>query len=176
MSLPFRRAASCRLPVRSAILMLAALLGTAHGGLSDTVAVTARDGTVLARLALAEGSGLCLHWNHSVTGGKVADCFANRAGQLMLESSFLHDYAAGLGDLPGRGTLRAAQGGGYVIEDIAEPMAGNRLLLRVAAPRVAQELRGDFGRIPLLQLADHQARVALTLIVGTDDPSDVPTH
>lgn len=141
---------------------------------SDWLQIALRDGTDLAGLALPAGSEFCLTWFHSVTGGPVADCFANRAGVLMLKSSFLHDYAAGLGDLPGRGRLRPVPGGGYLIEDMDEPMDANRLHLRIAAPRVAQALRGSFGWLTLWPLAARGERVTIALIARPDAPDALP--
>ncbi|MFD1914211.1 DUF1850 domain-containing protein [Halodurantibacterium flavum] len=90
----------------------------------------------------------CLHWSHSVTGGAVADCFVGRDGQLFLTRSFLHDAAAGLGHIPGRGVLRDVPGG-YWIDGIDEPLPGNRLRLRVGGPTVGHELRSGDQVIPL---------------------------
>lgn len=165
--------------VVSALLALVILFGaggpaTAQGqraqeATGDRLVVTDGQSVTMASLPLPQQAGFCLHWFHSVTGGAVADCFRNLTGVLTLESSFLHDYAAGLGDLPGRGRLRALSTGGYIIEDMDEPLSGNRLPLRLAAPHVAQELRGGFGRVPLWPMAAHGARITLQLI--TDPPA-----
>ncbi|WP_420793546.1 DUF1850 domain-containing protein [Roseinatronobacter alkalisoli] len=64
----------------------------------------------VALAPLPKGSETCLHWAHSVTGGLVTDCFENRDAQLVLTRSFLHDFSAGLGMHPQRGTLVAAPG------------------------------------------------------------------
>jgi len=102
--------------------------------------VVGQDGAVLVRLEIAQGVEWCLEWNHSVTGGPVADCFETRGGELVLTRSYLHDFAAGLGHMPGRGVQRAAEGGGYWIEAIDEAVAGNALALRVGAARVGHRL------------------------------------
>lgn len=99
--------------------------------------VAGADGAVLARLA---GTEWCLHWRHSVTGGAVADCFGIDSGQLILTRSYLHDYAAGLGHLPGRGVQRTAAGGGYWIDNINEAVPGNTLVLRVGSTGVGHRL------------------------------------
>lgn len=113
-------------------------------------------GALLAQLPLATGAQFCLRWNHSVTGGKVADCFEITDGRMILDRSFLHDYAAGLGSIPGRGVVRAAKGGGYWIEDMNEPVAGNRLRLRVGSPAVDHRLDGPGWQIDLSALATGQ--------------------
>ncbi len=120
------------------------------------------EGSVLRTLPLPEDQEICLTWAHSVTGGKVADCFENRAGQLVLTRSYLHDFAAGLGEVEGRGKLTSAPGGGYWIEDMDEPLPDNRLHLRVGAPQVGHRLTGREVDIPLSELAPG-ARAILTL-------------
>ena len=120
------------------------------------------EGRVLRTLPLPQGQELCLSWAHSVTGGEVADCFENRAGHLLLTRSYLHDFAAGLGEVAGRGQLVAAPGGGYWIEGMDEPLPGNSLTLRIGAPRVGHVLRGARHQIDLSAKAPG-ARARLTL-------------
>jgi hypothetical protein len=132
----------------------------------DLLTVEARDGAVLGQLAFEPAREICLSWSHSVTGGAVADCFENRAGALTLTRSYLHDFAAGLGEIAGRGTLVSAQGGGYWIEGIDEAIPDNALLLRVGAIRVGHVLRGTDTEIDLSAMAAGQ-RVTLRLIPHT---------
>ncbi|MFD1194416.1 DUF1850 domain-containing protein [Seohaeicola saemankumensis] len=122
-----------------------------------------RQGLVIGQLRFDPGQEVCLSWSHSVTGGPVSDCFENKDGILMLTRSYLHDFAAGLGEVAGRGTLRSAEGGGYWIDGIDEPIPGNALPLRVGAPRVAHVLRGSGQRLNLSARAAG-ARVNLRLI------------
>jgi len=122
----------------------------------------------LAGLEFPEEAEICLHWSHSVTGGAVADCFVNRDGVMVLDRSYLHDFAAGLGEVPGRGTLTSAPGGGYWITGMNEPVSGNALRLRVGPPSVGHRLEGPSGSVDLsatasgqsvtLRLVDHAAR------------------
>ena len=114
----------------------------------------------VARLPMPEGEELCLHWAHSVTGGAVADCFRNRGGQLVLTRSFLHDFAAGLGMHPERGTLVSAPDGGYWIEGIDMALPGNRLVLRTGSDAVGHHLRAPDGTRTPLPL---RVRLVLTL-------------
>jgi hypothetical protein len=106
---------------------------------AGTLSVETADATLLS-VPVADGAMWCLRWNHSVTGGPVADCFVKDHGVMVLERSFLHDFAAGLGEVPGRGEAHAAPGGGYWIDHIDEPIAGNTLPLRVGRPSVDHRL------------------------------------
>ncbi|MHA7881106.1 MAG: DUF1850 domain-containing protein [Saccharospirillum sp.] len=78
----------------------------------------------------------CLHWQHSVQGFLVKDCFDWCAGRLLLSHSHQPDFAAGLDHIPGRGTLLSDGAGGYIIDNIDEPLNNNELILRVGSPRV----------------------------------------
>ncbi|MGP9790476.1 DUF1850 domain-containing protein [Roseinatronobacter sp. NSM] len=120
-------------------------------------------GAVLAQLPMPADTEICLRWAHSVTGGAVADCFENRAGQLTLTRSYLHDFAAGLGEVAGRGTLVAAQGGGYWIVGIDEALFDNSLTLRVGSEHVGHRLTAAGHDLALLDHVDHGARVRLQL-------------
>ena len=120
---------------------------------ADTLEVRLASGHLLAAWPMANGQEACLTWAHSVTGGKVVDCFVNDAGRLVLARSFLHDFAAGLGEVAGRGHLRAAEGGGYWIEAIDEAMPGNRLALRIGAHAVDHRLRIGTDGLALSQIA-----------------------
>jgi hypothetical protein len=103
----------------------------AGGAAGGTLSVESADGTLVVSVPVADGATWCLRWKHSVTGGPVADSFVNDGGQMVLARSYLHDYAAGLGEVAGRGEAHAAEGGGYWIDGIDEPVAGNALPLRV---------------------------------------------
>ncbi|MFN7003593.1 MAG: DUF1850 domain-containing protein [Roseinatronobacter sp.] len=114
-------------------------------------------GEVLAEWPMPEGAEACLTWAHSVTGGKVADCFTQAAGQLLLSRSYLHDFAAGLGEVAGRGHLTPAPDGGYWIEDMAEPIAGSALPIRIGAASVGHTLTLGPHALNLSQQASGQA-------------------
>lgn len=142
-------------------LAAALLLALPAVSAAGTLAVEAGGQRLLA-LAVPAGGAWCLRWNHSVTGGAVADCFVNDEGRMVLDRSYLHDYAAGLGDVPGRGAVRAAAGGGYWIEGIAEPVAGNALALRVGRPGVDHRITAGGAEHDLTALAAGR-RVVLRL-------------
>jgi len=142
----------------STCLMLAGSPLWAQGAL----VVQTQAGLEIGELAFAPGQEICLTWSHSVTGGPVADCFGNKDGTLTLRRSYLHDFAAGLGEVAGRGTIRSAAGGGYWIDDINEAIPGNALPLRVGAPRVGHVLTDGTNRLNLSARAAG-ARVILRL-------------
>lgn len=120
-------------------------------------------GAVLAHLPMPDGAEICLRWAHSVTGGAVADCFENRSGRLTLTRSFLHDFAAGLGEVAGRGRLVSAQGGGYWIVELDEAMPANSITLRNGSERVAHKLTTAGQELPLSDHVATGARVRLHL-------------
>ncbi len=119
--------------------LAAALSVLTTAAASDTLAVEVA-GETLFEVPVADGGEWCLWWNHSVTGGAVADCFVNEGGRMVLDRSYLHDFAAGLGEVPGRAAARAAEGGGYWIEGIDETIEGNALPVRVGRPSVDHRL------------------------------------
>lgn len=142
-------------PVLAALtLSLAPLAASAA-----TLTIAAPD-RVLYSVDVAEGQEWCLRWFHSVTHGKVADCFVNDHGHMMLEKSYLHDFAAGLGEVLGRGHLVNAEGRGYWIEDIDERISDDTLILRVGHKQVAHHVTiGDRD----LRLSDRAAGERVTL-------------
>jgi hypothetical protein len=83
----------------------------------------------------------CLVWTHSVKGFEVEDCFRQDRGVLMLERSHQPDFAAGLGDIPGRGTVVSDGAGGYWIEGIDAVLPGDVLPIRIGTPLVNHRLR-----------------------------------
>lgn len=143
--------------------LFGAALFLALPAMADPVLEVHLDTDVLVRWSMTEGREACLTWNHSVTGGKVADCFARSGEDLVLRRSYLHDFAAGLGEIAGRGTLVPAAGGGYWIEEINEPIADNALTLRIGAAAVDHQLHLDGQMLPLSNIAPHQrARIILS--------------
>jgi hypothetical protein len=121
------------------------------------------DRVMIVETPFSPRAEICLRWAHSVTGGPVADCFENRNGALTLTRSYLHDFAAGLGEVLGRGTLRSAEGGGYWIDGIDEQMPAAGLRLRVGPPRVGHALHTPEGVIDLSAIA---ANTRVTLQLG----------
>ncbi|MBK5926982.1 DUF1850 domain-containing protein [Rhodobaculum claviforme] len=137
------------------VLLAGAGCAAAAGGGSQ-LEVVDRHGVRLASLPLAPDGRWCLRWAHSVTGGAVADCFRVDGGGMVLEASFLHDFAAGLGNTPGRGRLRSAEGGGYWIEGIDRALPRATLPLRVGRPDVGHHITSGAHRLDLGPLAAGQ--------------------
>ncbi|WP_071797546.1 DUF1850 domain-containing protein [Natronohydrobacter thiooxidans] len=149
--------------------LLGAALWLAAPAMADPVLrVDLASGDVLAEWPMPEGREACLTWAHSVTGGKVADCFTQQDGQLLLARSYLHDFAAGLGEVAGRGRITPAPEGGYWIEEMAEPIAENALSLRIGAPSVDHRLTLGQKTLSLSQRAAGQA--ARLRLVTTSAP------
>ena len=134
--------------LRAALFACLALAGSPLWAQS-TLVVETPAGLTIGVLDFAPGQEICLTWAHSVTGGRVADCFENRSGTMVLSRSYLHDFAAGLGEIAGRGTVRTAATGGYWIDGINEPIPDNTLRLRVGAPRVGHVLTDGTRRLNL---------------------------
>lgn len=125
-----------------ALAMLVNLLTEAADACSDIsqLRVYNDKGKLLVSLPIFEGAGWCLAWNHSVEGFPVYDCYRNQNGHMVLERSHQPDFAAGLGHIPGRGRQVSDGQGGYWIENISEPVPGDRYRLRVGSLNVNHRL------------------------------------
>ncbi len=149
-------------------LLGAALFLPAFAMAEPVLEVRMPSGALLGALPMPAASDICLHWAHSVTGGSVADCFENRDGRLTLTRSYLHDFAAGLGEMPGRGRLVSAPQGGYWITDIGAPLPDDRLDLRVGSARVGHRLVAEGSALDLSRIAPRQ-RVRVSLVFPNSD-------
>lgn len=125
-------------------------------------------GTVLARIDLPDPPEWCVLWRHSVKGFEVSDCYEARDGHMVLVWSHLPDFAAGLDHIPGRGRQISDGQGGYIIEDIDEPVPGDAYVLRPGRMAVDHRIRAGATEISLSRMAEHQ-RVRVALI---DDNGD----
>lgn len=146
---------------------LLALLLFAQTASAGVLTATLPDGTEIARLAVPDGAGWCVLWRHSVQGFEVEDCYENRAGRMVLVRSHQPDFAAGLGHEVGRGRQVSDGEGGYWIEDIDEPVAGDAYILRPGTMAVDHRLSADTGEISLSAVAPH-ARVRIALEPGDE--------
>ncbi len=150
-------------------LGIAAALAAADLAAAAPLEVLDGAGERLMAVDLPADGRWCLVWNHSVTGIEVADCFRAEAGGMVLESSRQPDFAAGLGDVPGEGRVRALETGGYLIEGLSRPVPEAGLALRRGGPAVAHRLRVGDAILPLppgprgerltLRPAPHAAKV-----------------
>ena len=158
----------------SALLLCLALTGAwlLNSVRADSVStaqlmVVTDNGAILAQITMPEGARWCLGWNHSVRHFTVLDCYHHRAGNMELERSHQPDFAAGLGYTEGRGELISDGEGGYWIENINEPVPGNRYVLRVGSQQVDHRLLwqrdGEAYRLSLSERAAGE-RVTLQLI------------
>ncbi|GGA61621.1 DUF1850 domain-containing protein [Pelagibacterium lentulum] len=143
---------------------LLAPLATANAAAADRFVLEASllDGTMLAALKLDAEQGWCLHWTHSVARFPVRDCYVIRGGEMVLDSSHQPDFAAGLGHFEGRGIVRSGPDGGYLIEDINEPVPGNCLRLRVGSMAVNHQIAAGDTVTSLSDLAERKS-VRITL-------------
>lgn len=119
--------------------------------------VTRESGEVLLDEPAPAGSRWCMTWNHSVEHFTVRDCYVNSEGAMVLERSHQPDFAAGLGHIEGRGVQVSDGEGGYWIEEIMEPVPGNRYALRVGAPAVDHRLAWPGGEYPTVSLSARAA-------------------
>ena len=96
------------------------------------------DGRCLLFLPLAEGEHLELTWRHSVDHIRVRDVFTRRRDGLFLLASHQPYFAAGLGEIPGRGRVVGTAAHGLAIVDMDERL--ERLPLRIGSEEVAHTL------------------------------------
>ncbi|EWG98902.1 DUF1850 domain-containing protein [Halomonas sp. BC04] len=158
---------------RTLVLGLAlAIVSTAVPAVADELArleVRGEDDRLILTLPMPEGERWCLEWNHSVTGIRVQDCYRHLAGQMVLERSHQPDFAAGLGHVPGRGRQVSDGQGGYWIEEIDEPVPGNRYRLRVGSPQVDHRLLYEERRLSISDKAAGER-----VIIHLHSPTTIP--
>lgn len=145
------------------VLGIGAGLPAAPAPAGQLTVSSAETGAVLAVVAVPEGSGWSVLWNHSVRGFAVEDQYRNINGRMVLVRSHLPDFAAGLDHIPGRGTQVSDGQGGYWIEDIDEAVPGNAYVLRPGDTSVNHRIRTDETEINLTALAaNRRVRIALS--------------
>ena len=148
-------------------LVFAGALSLASATAAELRVTDAGTGEALGHLSVPEGGGWMLLWNHSVQGFEVEDHYRNVDGAMVLIRSHLPDFAAGLDHIPGRGRQVSDGQGGYWIEDLDEPVAGNALILRPGDQRVNHRLQTTTGTLNLTALgAGRRLRIALVEETG----------
>lgn len=146
------------------VLLFASCLFWPKLGQAATLEITLADtGALLTLVALPEPAAWCVLWRHSVQGFEVRDCYEMQDGQMVLVWSHLPDFAAGLDHIIGRGRQISDGQGGYIIEDINEPVAGNAYILRPGSMAVDHRIRAGDDEVSLSRLAEHK-RVRIALI------------
>jgi hypothetical protein len=150
----------------SALMLCVLCIGSAVAAGGEWLEVRSVEDEVLVRIEMPEGARWCLGWNHSVRHFQVLDCYRHHQGRMELERSHQPDFAAGLGHTRGRGEQISDGEGGYWIENIHEPVPGNRYVLRVGSPEVDHRLvwqrDGETHRVSLSDEAAGQ-RVTIQL-------------
>ena len=125
--------------------------------------VSTEDGTVLFDVSLQDEPFWVVEWNHSVTGVQVDDYYFFDGERMILTATHTPSFDAGLGHIPGRGTLESDGHHGYWIRNINEPVPGNAYLLRVGSKAVNHRLIHAGKLYSLSAVAEHQ-RVRLEVV------------
>ena len=147
----------------SLVLLLWASPAAAEQQPDYTLEISNSEQQLLIRFPVHQGRW-CMHWQHSVTGIAVQDCYRTENQQLLLDHSWQPDFAAGLGHFEGRGTLSSHPEGGYLIKNINEPVTDNRFWMRAGAENVAHTLVSADQRLNLSKLAAGQ-RLQIHLVI-----------
>ena len=136
--------------------LVAALAGVGLALLSWPVpgALLAVEGRPVAWLPLSEGERLEMTWVHSVSGIPVREVFRYREGELLLVESHNPWFAAGLGEVPGRGRLVAEEGHAVALVGIDEPAW--EMVFRLGAPDVDHTLWHRGRALRLSRCFPHQ--------------------
>jgi len=96
------------------------------------------NGRPVAWLPLADGERLELTWVHSVSGIPVREVFRYQGGTLYFAETHNPWFAAGLGEVPGRGRVVSEAGHAVAIVDINEPAWS--FVFRLGAPEIDHTL------------------------------------
>lgn len=123
-------------PWAFAVLSFLCTLVAGSAAHAQRLVVTDDAGRVLLELPLNAAPTWEVRWQHSVAGFLVRDRYRLEGGRMLLQDTHAPDFAAGLGQIPGRGRLESDGQGGYWIKGIDEPVADNRYHLRVGSKRV----------------------------------------
>lgn len=110
-------------------------------------------GEILVSYAITENERWCIHWNHSIAGILVKDCYIFYAGDMLLEYSYQPHFAAGLGHIMGRGEQLSGEEGGYLIANINEKVPENFYYLRVGGDKVNHRILYNENNVSLSDIA-----------------------
>jgi len=107
--------------------------------------------------AVRKGTAVELDWVHSVSAIPVREVFRVADGALWLEETHNPWFAAGLGEIAGRGRTVAEAGHAVAIVDIHESAEG--MALRIGSPEIHHTLVVGGRRCDLSRLAPHARAV-----------------
>lgn len=130
---PGPRVAAFRLTIAAALVVVAAVATAAAVPLWPALRLSV-DEDRLGHLPLAEGELFTLSYVHSIDHLPIEEYIEVRDGNLVVDSTRLRQFGAGMGHRPGEGTGRA-DGEWWVIEDMNRDI-GPEVAIRVGAPSV----------------------------------------
>lgn len=105
------------------------------------------DGDRLGHLPLAQGEQFTLSYVHSIDRLPIEENIEVRGRTLVVDSTRLRQFGAGMGHRPGEGTGRA-DGEWWVIEDMNRDI-GPEVAIRVGAPAIDHRLRTPDAEVRL---------------------------
>lgn len=105
------------------------------------------DGRVIGHLPLAPGDVFTVAYVHSIDGLPIEEDIAVRDGRLVVDSTRIRQFGAGMGQIPGEGRGRA-DGRWWVIEDLDRDI-GTELAIRVGSPAVDHRIRTPGAEVRL---------------------------
>ncbi|MFJ9554824.1 DUF1850 domain-containing protein [Nocardiopsis sp. NPDC101807] len=120
-------------------------------------------GDTLGHLRLAGGGSFTVSYVHSIDGLPIEENLLVRDGRLVVDSTRVRQFGAGMGHVPGEGTGRA-DGEWWVVEGMERDI-GTELTIRVGAPAVDHRIRAPGAEVRLSPcLAAHPVRVEPVLL------------
>lgn len=111
------------------------------------------EGVGTLRYPVRTGERVELTWIHSVSAIPVREVFEVRGGDLWLMETHNPWFAAGLGEIAGRGRTVSEEGHAVAIVDINERADG--MVLRIGSPEIHHTLIVGGRRCDLSRLAPH---------------------
>lgn len=105
------------------------------------------DGEHLGHLPLAEGERFTIAYVHSIDHLPIEENIEVREDTLVVDSTRLRQFGAGMGHIPGEGNGRA-DGEWWVIEDMERDI-GPEVAVRVGAPSVDHRVRTPDAEVRL---------------------------
>jgi hypothetical protein len=135
------------------------------------------DGDRMGHLRLAEGELFTIAYVHSIDRLPIEENIGVRDGALIVDSTRLRQFGAGMGQIPGEGTGRA-DGEWWVIEDMNRDI-GPEVAVRVGAAYVDHRVRTPDAEVRLSPCLTSRRVViepvrisALQLLFGGDPQPD----